>query len=228
LASLNPTPEQAETWRLKVRSFDLMRRYETELDPDARLLPSTAPPAWTSDTLRVFLGRVEEPVNIVLETALIAAQERVQSGDLEDATALLDDVEAALNAGGALVRPSLRARQSILEMVAEQDRSILRADAGAYRATLDPASGLSLDAAVEDTLRPPFTTYRQELVRLDLAEDGRSAEGMVLLHAQVVDGDFPDDGRLFAMELIKVGSRWLVTSRQLVERDLSLPPVTAD
>lgn len=228
LAALNPTPEQVETWRLKVRSFDLMRRYETELDPDARLLPSSAPPAWTSDTLKVFLGRVEEPVNIVLETALIAAQARVQRGELEGAAALLDDVEAVLDAGGALVRPSLRLREAILEMVAEQDRSILRADAKAYHATLHHASELSLDAAVEDTLRPPFTSYQQELVRLDLAEDGRSAEGVVLLHAHVADGEFPDDGRLFAVNLIKVGSQWLITSRKLVERDLFLPPIAAD
>ena len=39
-----------------------------DVDPDARLLPSTAPPEWTSDTLKVFLGRVGAPVNVVLET----------------------------------------------------------------------------------------------------------------------------------------------------------------
>jgi hypothetical protein len=228
LAGLNPTPEQAETWRLKVRSFDLMRRYQTELDPDARLLPSSAPPEWTSDTLKVFLGRIGAPVNVVLETALIAAHERLYEGDRAGAAALLDDVEAALDAGGMLTRPSLRARKAILEMVAAQDRTILRADADAYRATLDPASGLDLDAVVEQVLRPSFTAYQQELVRLDVAEDGRSARGVVLVHAKVADGDFPDDGRLFALTLIKVGSRWLMSNREPAEPVLSLPPVSAD
>jgi hypothetical protein len=228
LAGLSPTPEQAETWHLKVRSFDLLRRYETELDPDARLLPSTAPPEWTTDTLKVFLGGVGAQENIVLETALIAAQERIYTGDLAGAAEILDDVEAALDAGAVTVRPALKAREAILEMLAAQDRAILRADAAAFRATLDPASGLGLDAAVEKVLRPSFTAYQQELVRLDLKDSNRTAQGVVLLHAQVADGDFPDDGRLFALTLIKVGSRWLVSSRQSADPDLSLPPASAD
>jgi hypothetical protein len=228
LAGLSPMPEQAETWNLKVRSFDLLRRYETELDPDARLLPSNAPPEWTSDTLKVFLGRVNAPVNIVLETALIAAQERMYGGDLAGAAEILDAVEAALDAGGMMTRPLLREREAILEMLATQDRAVLRADADAYRATLDPASGLGLDAAVGEALHPPFTTYHQELVRLDVEDSNRSAQGVVLLHAKVAGGDFPDDGRLFSLDLIKVGSRWLVSSRESVELDLSLPPASAD
>jgi hypothetical protein len=228
LASLNPTPQQAEIWRLKVRSFDLMRRYETELDPDARLLPSDAPPEWTSDTLKVFLARTGAPVNVVLETALIAAQERLYGGDLEGATALLDDVESALDAGDVLIRPSLEARQAILDLLAAQDRAILRADADAYRATLDPASALALDTAVEDTLRPPFTTYRQEVVRLDVSQDGLRAEGAVLVHAGLADGDSPDDGRLFAVTFVKTGDRWLMSGWQPTVADLSLPPASAD
>ena len=228
LAGLSPMPEQAETWNLKVRSFDLLRRYETELDPDARLLPSNAPPEWTSDTLKVFLGRVNAPVNIVLETALIAAQERMYGGDLAGAAEILDAVEAALDAGGMMTRPLLREREAILQMLATQDRAVLRADADAYRATLDPASGLGLDAAVGEALHPPFTTYYQELVRLDVEDSNRSAQGVVLLHAKVASGDFPDDGRLFSLDLIKVGSRWLVSSRESVELDLSLPPASAD
>jgi hypothetical protein len=228
LASLSPTPEQAETWRLKVRTFDLIRRYETELDPDARLLPSTAPPEWTSDTLKVFLGRAGAPVNVVLETALIASQERVQKGDRAGAASLLDDVEAALDAGGRLASPSLRARRAILEMVAAQDRSILRADARAYRDTLDPSSGLGREIVVAEVLHPPFTAYEQEVVRLDVADDGLSAQGVVLLHAQVAEDEFPDDGRLFGLTFIKVGGRWLLSSREPLEPHLALPPAGAD
>jgi len=39
LDSLSPTAEQAESWGFNVRYFDLMRRYQTDLDPDARILP---------------------------------------------------------------------------------------------------------------------------------------------------------------------------------------------
>jgi hypothetical protein len=93
---------------------------------------------------------------------------------------------------------------------------------------LDPASGLDLDVVVEKALRPPFTVYQQEVVRLDVTDDGRGAEGVVLLHAQVAGDDFPNDGRLFALTWTKVGSRWLMSSRDPVEPDLNLPPASAD
>ena len=232
LASLPPTPEQAETWHLQVRSFDLMRRYETELDPDARLLPSGPPPEWTNDTLKVFVHRAGAPVNVVLETAFIAAQERLHGDDPDGAEALLKDVEAALDAGGTLTRPSLQARQAILDLAAVQDRAVLRADATAYRETLDPAYALSLGSEVEAALQMPFTAYRQEIVRLDVADDGLSAKGVVLLHVQVADGAvgpgaydeaFAQDGRLFAVTFTKVGGQWLMSRREPTEPVLSLP-----
>jgi hypothetical protein len=228
LADLEPAPEQSELWRLQVRTFDLMRRYETELDPDARLLPSTAPPEWMSDTLKVFLKRVDAPVNLVLETALIAAQERTYDGDLRGARALLDDVEAALDAGGVLTRPSLVARREILDLLAAQDRTVLRADAEGYRDSLEPASNLAGAEAIAERISPPFRAYQQELVRLDLPDDGLRARGVVLVHANLVDGDFAEDGRLFAVEFVQLGGRWLMSSRELTQPDLFPPPARAD
>jgi hypothetical protein len=228
LAGLDPTPEQAELWRLQVRTFDLMRRYETELDPDARLLPSTTPPEWMSDTLKVFLKRADAPVNLVVETALIAAQERAHGGDLGGAEALLDDVEAALDEDGALTRPALLGRLQILEALALQDRAVLRADAGAYRDTLDPASDLARSSAVAERLSPAFRSYRQEPVRLDLSDDGLRAHGVVLIHADLVDGDLAEDGQLFAVEFIQAGGRWLMSRREPTQPDLFPPPARAD
>ncbi len=219
LAALTPTPEQAEIWRLKVRSFDLMRRYQTELDPDARILPSSPPPEWMSDTLEIFIGRVNEPRNIILETALIAVQERLYGGDPAGAAALLDDVEAALDAGGEPVRPSLRARAEILEMLAAQDRAILRADTAAYEATLDRAF-----TGQRERLAPPFTAHWQEVVRLDLDEDGRRAEGVLLLHAQTADGSWTGDGQLFAVAFRRADDGWRMVQRAAMQPRLALPP----
>jgi hypothetical protein len=237
LSGQNATPEQAESWQLQVRSFDLMRRYETELDPDARVLPGTAPPDWTTDTLKIFMGRVDSPANVVLETALIAVQERLYAGDLKGAESLLDDVEAALDAGDAFTRPSLQARRAILDLVAAQDRAILRADAGAYRSTLDPDSVLALDAEVEQILQLPFTAYRQEIVRLDLSADGRLAEGIVLAHVQLVedaagpsaqDADLLADGQLFAVSFTKTASDWVMSMKKPTEPVLLLPPLAPE
>jgi hypothetical protein len=224
LASLNPTTEQAEAWGLRVRFFDLMRRYETELDPDARLLPSDAPPEWTSDTLKVFLDNADGQANVVLETAFIAAQERLDRGDSEGAADLLDDVEAALDTGSVETRPSLEARQAILDLVAAQDRAILRADAKAYRDTLDPASRLAQDAAMEAKLEPPYTTYQQEMVRLDVSDDGLSAQGVILAHAEVFGSESPEDEQLYAVTFALLDGHWLLSSRVPATTDLSVPP----
>jgi hypothetical protein len=224
LAGLEPTEEQAETWRLTVRSFDLMRRYETEMDPDARVLPSEPPPNWTTDTLEMFLDRVSEPVNVVLETALIAAQERLYDGDAAGAEALLDDVEAALDAGGVADRPSLEARQAIVEMVAAQDRAILRADAKAYLATIDPVSALASEPMVEARLQPPLITYRQEVVRLDVADDRRSARGEVLVHGRAAKWGFDSGAQLFAVAFVQTKDGWLMSHREPLEPRLLMPP----
>jgi hypothetical protein len=158
----------------------------------------------------------------VLETALIAVQERLYGGDPEGATMLMDDVEAALEAGGLLTRPSLQARQAILDLVAAEDRAVLRADPDAYRDPLDPAFAQSLGGDLEVDLQVPFTAYRQQVVRLDLAQDGLSAEGVVLLHVELADGDSTRNGRLFALSFVKATDGWLVTGREPAEPDLSL------
>ncbi|MGD8626799.1 MAG: hypothetical protein PVJ34_19840 [Anaerolineae bacterium] len=228
LEALDPSPRQETTWALKVRAFNLMRRYETELDPDARILPGNTPPEWTSDTFKIFTHRLTAPQNVVLETALIAAQERTYGGDLPGATALLDDVEAALDAGGDLDRPALQARREIVDLMAAQDRAILRADARAYGHSLAPNSELDREAAIEATLLPPFVEYDQEVVRLDLAGGDETAEGQVLLHARLADGEFEDDGRLFDVTFVQTPGGWRLWSRAPARVALSLPPVIGD
>jgi hypothetical protein len=228
LEGLSPTDEQAESWRLKVRSFDLMRRYETELDPDARLLPSSPPPEWTSDTLKVFLGRKEGALNVVLETALIAAHERLYDGNFEGAAALLDDVESALDDGGKLTRPPLVGRRAIFDLVETQDRAVRLAAADDYLATLTRSSDLRLTAAVDALLQTPFRTYEQEIVRLDVEDDGLSAAGTVLLRAETVYGEYPSDGQLYAVSFRNVGGQWFMVDRELSNVNLSLPPAMAD
>jgi len=222
LGSLSPGEQEARSWQLEIRFFDLMRRYETEFDPDARLLPSNAPPEWTTDTLKAMLHRSDEPLNIVLETALIAAEERRHRGDLDGATALLDDLEAALDAGGELGRTSLQARREILDLLAEQDRALLLADAEGYHRTL--SAEYRLPFVPEALLRQPITDYQQELVRLDSAGGGQRAEGLILLHAQLADGPLPGNGRLFAVSFEREADGWRLSHLTPYTMALAPPP----
>jgi hypothetical protein len=118
----------------------------------------------------------------------------------------------------------LQARQAIVDLVAAQDQAVLRADAGAYRATLTPGYALRIGPSLAESLQPPFTAYRQELVQLDLIGDGRIAEGAVLVHARLADGTYAADGQLFAVRFVKTGEGWLMSSRRPTEADLPSPP----
>jgi hypothetical protein len=232
LAGLEPTPQEVEAWQLKVRSFELMRRYQTELDPDARILPFS-PTEWTSDTYKVFTTRVDGAVNLVLETELIAAQERLHAGDVAGARRLLDDIEAALDAGGALEAPSLQARRKVVDLIAAQDRAVLVADRGAYQHTLASGFGLAGDAAVRAVLAPPFALYFEDLVRLDLTDDNRHAEAMVRLQTKLVErapsgGHVPQNGQLFRLVLDRTPDGWRVVSREPAGITLVLPDLRAD
>ncbi|MFC2015770.1 peptidase MA family metallohydrolase [Chloroflexota bacterium] len=226
LAGLSPTPQQTETWRLKVRSFDLMRRYESDMDPDARLLPSASPTEWTSDTLQIYLHRAMEPANVVLETALVAVQDRLFTDDPFGAEALLDDIEGALDQGGRLDSPSLHARAAILGLLLAQDRAIVRADAAGYRATLD--ASYAHRAGEEELFQMPITAYEQELVRLDLDDDRGVARGQVLVHGQMAGGTFAGDGHLLAVTFVRSGGRWLMADRGPVYRVLTFPSTLAE
>jgi hypothetical protein len=228
LDGLSPAPEQADTWHLKVRAFDLMRRYQTDLDADARILPDTSPPEWTTDTLKIFLHRLNAPTNVVFETTLIEAQERLRNGDLSGAAGLLDDIEAALDAGGSLDRPTLWARQAILDLIAEQDRAVLRADVDGYLNTLDPDYARRVGAEVKEALQAPYTAYWQEVVRLSVSDDGLRAQGTVLLHSQIAEGTPPEQGTLYSLTFVTRNGHWLVGEREPVRPTLSLPPPRAD
>ncbi len=222
LESLSPTAEEARKWDLVVRSFDLMRRYETLMDPDARILPNQSPTDWTSDTLKIFLHQEQAPANVVLETALIAAQTHLRNGDLDRASSLLEDVEASLDAGGPLVRPSLEARLQILELVESQDRAVLRADMEAYLETWDRTHEPS--STLVGMLQLPFTAYWQEVVRLDVAADGQSAQGVIAAHAEVDGSEYAEDGRLVAVTFVLQGGVWSMASREPMEPSLGFPP----
>jgi hypothetical protein len=168
---------------------------------------------------------------------LIAAQERLYGGDPGGAAGLMDDVEAALDAGGSgegLDLPSLNARRAILKQIVAQDRAVLRADAGAYPSTVRPMSTLALERAWVERLQPPFSTYRQEVVRLDLGDDGLTAWGVVLVHSKLADKTIAveptstrnssEDGNLYAVRFIKASGDWFMTDRKPVDPALAPLP----
>ena len=168
LKSLSPTPEEAQTWSLTVRSFDLMRRYETAMDPDARILPDQSPTDWTSGTLKIFLRQKQAPANIVLETALIAAQERLKGGDP-------DGAGFTPRRCGGLTGCRRRAGPAVAGSPPGDPGSDRGSGSGATpcgqrrRTWTTWETTYTPPATLTETLQLPFTAYRQEVVRLDVA-----------------------------------------------------------
>lgn len=95
LTTVPHSDDDARKLRLIIRYYDVMRQYETNRDPDARILPGVRPSDWTTSELRSFLAPNSDPANIALEEKLIAAGRALQTGDLTTASQLLDEVAAA-------------------------------------------------------------------------------------------------------------------------------------
>lgn len=95
------TPEQREDVRLTVLYFDTLRRYQQALDPSAYFLT-----AWLPDTLETrkqgitadYLRHPEQAANLALELALVDAYRLLLDEAYPETQALLDGVNASLNA----------------------------------------------------------------------------------------------------------------------------------
>jgi hypothetical protein len=98
LQALQPTVADAEAVRLRVRYYDVMRRYEEQRDPDARLLPDRAPPEWDAALVARFSRANPDPADIALERQLTTAGRALWTGAPATAARLLDEVEAAMPA----------------------------------------------------------------------------------------------------------------------------------
>jgi len=99
---------------------------------------------------------------------------------------------------------------------------VLRADRAAYLNTWEAAT--TPPPTLTETLQLPFTAFRQEVVLLDVAGDGQSAQGVVVVHAQVDGAEFPEEGRLLAVTFVLQEGEWRMASRERTGPDLRFPP----
>lgn len=92
LSTLEVTPDTLEDVRTTVMFYDTLRDYQLLLDPSAYYLT-----AWLPDGVQLrergivadFLRRPSSPLNISLETLLVAANQRLLAGDILAARRLL-------------------------------------------------------------------------------------------------------------------------------------------
>jgi hypothetical protein len=96
LRAMHPGAVDSEAVRLRVRYYDVMRRYEEARDPDARLLPPEAPPEWDAALRARFSRPNATPANVALEQTLVTAGRALWNRELTTTVQLLDRIEPAL------------------------------------------------------------------------------------------------------------------------------------
>jgi hypothetical protein len=98
LAAQPHTAADSEAVRLRVRYYDLVRRYEATLDPDARVLPGQPPSQWGLTLSGMFNHPASAPTNVALEHEFVQAGAALWSRNLTTCARLLDDLAARIPA----------------------------------------------------------------------------------------------------------------------------------
>ncbi|HET7076908.1 MAG TPA: hypothetical protein VFM49_05595 [Chloroflexia bacterium] len=98
LAAQPHTAADSEAVRLRVRYYDLVRRYEATLDPDARVLPGQPPSQWGLTLIGMFNHPASAPTNVALEHEFVQAGAALWSRNLTTCARLLDDLAARIPA----------------------------------------------------------------------------------------------------------------------------------
>ncbi len=217
LKTIRPTAEQRRAWDLTVRFFDTMRRYQETLDQPGRNLPPP-PKDWDRATAATFLNAAVGRRGEVLETMLGATLPAVQRGDLDHASALLDAIEASLDAGGAPATLLARDYDSIADLLAAQARALRLGDAKALERTL---AAPDLAAALPFTTHELLRDVRFTLQQLDLRGD--AGEGVVQADGASQARQLPERA-LYRVRFTRASGGWRLAAWAPQSVEIELPP----
>jgi hypothetical protein len=217
LKTVRPTAQQRRAWELTVRFFDTMRSYQEILDQAGRELPPP-PTDWDRATAATFLNAASGRRPAALETMLGAALPAIQRGDLDHAAALLDAIEASLDAGGAPGAPLARDYDAIAGLLAAQARALRLGDAKALERTLaTPGLAAALPFTTNDLLHDLRFTLQQLDVR------GNAAEGVVQADGASLEGQLVERA-LYRARFTRAGGSWRLAAWAPQQAQVELPP----
>ncbi len=117
LARLPRDRTAADNIRATIRFFEVMRRYQRELDPSAFYLTAWLPPPSQGEEVGAtadFSRRPQTPANIALETILHRAGHELLDGRYDLMNALLDSVIRVLSNDGRFLDPLARSYLDIV------------------------------------------------------------------------------------------------------------------
>jgi hypothetical protein len=192
-------------WQLKIRYYDVMRRYETLFDPDARRLPSPDVNKWDEALRQAYRAPADAVHNRVLELLLVMAIEALNAHQLDRAAQLLDVIEPALSCewrAGTCAHGELAPVAAIVRLLKAQDEAIVNRDERALMATLDALGHPQFADAMLRQLRaqPAWLRFTQTPARLELAGD----------QAWLTVTQWSEPLDLTQKDLQGLGSRWII------------------
>ena len=208
LDTVDPTAAESAGFWGQIRFFDLMRTYQEQRDPSARILPS--PPArWRNDVLRAFATPALTETNTIYESMFVGADRALDAGDPETANVLMDELDIAVDSGvftGTLGRDYA----AIASVLRRNARAVRLGDPAALRMTTMPHIMMPVDQL--------WTEYRLALNSLEV--DGTRAIARVERVSRGLGGHIRREGLVVTLERRPIS--WRIAS---FRADSERPPM---
>lgn len=156
-------------WETQIRFFDQMRDYQQTFDVFSRELPEF-PSAWPPSKQEKYQQNKDEPLNIALETQLIAASEALNRKEGQRlSNNLLDEIEEAISQEAIISEPMLERRLEIASLLSDYNLALERIGGAALfsMATLDWQGNVARQLFKISQLG----AVRQEIAKIYLEEE---------------------------------------------------------
>lgn len=129
LRTLSPTPDQVRDLVDTIAFYDTVRAYQKVFDPWAYFQTPWLPDVTVGERRGIvadYYRHPNAPLNLALETMLIAADHALLLQDFQGAERYLEAVNAVIKSGGAFVDPLAEQYRAIVEAVAQNGYEALQ------------------------------------------------------------------------------------------------------
>jgi hypothetical protein len=219
LRTVDVSSLELHRWQLKVRFYDVLRRYEERLDPDGRRLPSVPVERWDG-TLHSALARpAESEDNQVFELILISAITEIESASDESrlgkSSALLDAMDNRIATPASPDSTDVADVRAIVRGARSLSQAFLNRDPSGLLQIIDAVDFPQFASSMIDqsAMQPGWLNFR--LSPANLVVSGEAAFLTVAQWNEPIDNSKPLDsnGELWVMSLRKSDGKWRFTGR---------------
>ncbi len=213
LQQQRPQPVDQAALQAQIRLYDLVRQYQQQRDPAARILPPP-PNQWNARLHTLFAAPAITPTAVLQEAMFVAAKRNLDQHQVAQTNAILDELTGSIatNTFTGTFGLAYRGIQAALD---EQAAAVRLHDRQRYQ-QVTLLGGPSWPGAL-------YTDYRWTINAITLNPNAAIAEAT--LQAQ---GALPATNVPYRITLRQIPGRWQIATAEQVAVDLSLPPQSKD